>query len=215
MLNSTTLDIFIQTSEQQFTFYFSIIAIIVSFTYKINVFPFSKWIIPFYESIPTLLLSYITTIPKLGYTLFIAFNLMQLFKPITDLTNIIFITLAIITLIYSFIGLKESQPKRILGYSSVFHGSLFLIFTTTTPSALLYYSFFYHITMICIWLGIIILESCYLVQVPTIKKYTLKDINITLWGSLLQKNKYLTSSLTILFFILSGLPPFIYFIGFQ
>ena len=212
MINETTLNVFVQTFEQKIIFYFSIITIILSFTYKINVFPFSRWIISFYESIPTLILSYITTIPKLGYTLFVVFNLMQLINPIQDLTNIIFFVLSGITLLYSFIGLKESQPKRILAYSSVFHGSLFLIFITTTPTALLYYSFFYHITMICIWLGILILESLYLIQIPTTTNYTLKDINITIWGSLLQKNKYLTGSLTILFFILSGLPPFIYFI---
>jgi NADH-quinone oxidoreductase subunit N len=120
----------------------------LSIAFKFNVLPFTKWILSFYETIPTTILAYITTIPKLGYTLFSINFFIKIFNTDFYLLQITFILLGSITLIYSLIGFVETNVKRILAYSSIFHGGLFyILLASQSITGVILYSILYNTTM--------------------------------------------------------------------
>ena len=213
LCTKNSVAIFIDTPLKKILYYSIFIFFSLSIAFKFNVLPFTKWILSFYETIPTTILAYITTIPKLGYTLFSINFFIKIFNTDFYLLQITFILLGSITLIYSLIGFVETNVKRILAYSSIFHGGLFyILLASQSITGVILYSILYNTTMFVIWLFIIIFENQFLINLYK-KKSSFFDFHLSELNGLITKNPTLTITFLILIFILTGLPPFVFFIA--
>lgn len=213
IINPNFSSIWIKTELDMYLMIFTIILFFISFSFKLNIMPFTKWIFSFYNNLSTIILTYITTIPKIGYTLFIYNFLIKCLHSYNSNLTWIILLISIPTIISSIGGLQENKIKRILAFSSIFHGGLlYLLIITDSASTMLTYSVLYHLVMFTIWLGILISEYSYISIKTKLKLPKTIDITTFILENLITKNKTLTILLGILFFILTGLPPFIYFI---
>lgn len=187
-----------------------IIFILFSVFIKLALAPFHLWSLDVYEGSPTASTFFFAVMTKLSLFMFLirfAYTAMPTF-----LTDWQFCSLwvAIISLfVGSFGGLKQRKLKTLIAYSSINHmGYALLAFSMSSSLSLkflIFYLVIYMLSGICIWFSIMLLR---LKQRK--KKYSkeLSDLS-----QLVKTNPALAFSLSITFFSIAGLPPFVGFIA--
>lgn len=110
------------------------IFIILGFIMKLGSAPFHFWVLPLYDTIPTIITLYQSVLPKIFY-FFLLFHLVNTFN------NYYFISFLIFSSFFfgSFIGIFQSRIKKLLAASSIVNlGFFFLTFLPFSES--------YHVT---------------------------------------------------------------------
>lgn len=186
-----------------------ILFILFSIFIKLALAPFHLWSLDVYEGSPTISTFFFAVMSKLSLFMFLirfCYTAMPTF--ITE-WQFYSMWIAIISLfVGSFGGLKQRKLKTLLAYSSINHmGYSLLAFSINSffgLKILIIYLIIYMLSGVCIWFSILLLK---LKKRKT--KFSKELSDLSLLG---KSNPALAFSLSITFFSIAGLPPFIGFI---
>lgn len=237
---SNNIDIIIN----QYTLVFGISLIGVGFLFKVAAAPFHNWAPDVYNGVPTIVTTWLTTIPKISIFVFLLELQIKAFGRISleynnGLVDVIIISdsniwknLLLVTSLFSLIigtvvGLSQNKIKRLLAYSTISHvGFLLLALSINTEQSIESFVFYlvqYSITNINIF--IIILAFGYIIKQKQSSSYSSKDIpRITEFKDIefindikgvFKNYSVLSLSFSICLFSIAGIPPLIGFFAKQ
>lgn len=184
---------------------FGISFIIVSFAFKLSIFPFGLWISDIYNGMHSIVLSYFSTLSKLS--LFI--SLVRFFLYIPYIKGKILYYLLEIMAIFSILfgnimALFESNLKKLMGYSSMSSFGYLL------AALLSFNSFPFFLDVIAIYICSYLASSVGIFFIMNLidlnNKNKFKENIISSYKGLFWSDPFLAISLTIMLFSLSGIP---------
>ena len=180
--------------------------LVSGFAFKSGLFPFHGWIPDVYHGACALVVSFISSAPKIGI-LAILIKILYLAFPTASFIYKVLPILAILSMFSgSFLAIPQKNIKRILAYSSIVHiGYIFLVLSIGGKSAsfpILFYIVIYAIMNIGAFSLITYIEE------SSNQEMTLENIS----GFGYQK-PLLAGVFTIFLFSLAGIPPTAGFIG--
>lgn len=155
-----------------------IILIIIGLLFKVSAAPLHNWAPDVYDGCPTIITTWITTIPKISIFIFLLemqVNLMPSFESfqtniiienividsdnINIIKNILLLSSLLSLIIGTVLGLSQYRIKRLLAYSTISHvGFLLLslaILTKESIHSFLFYIMQYSITNACVFLTLL------------------------------------------------------------
>ncbi len=199
----------------------------VGLLFKVASAPFHNWAPDVYDGVPTVVTSWLATMPKISLFLFLlelqngsASVLSQMIteevsKPdsVASWKNLLLVASLLSLVIGTVVGLTQYRIKRLLAYSTISHvGFLLLALAITTEDsieAFLFYLVQYSLTNVATFL--ILLAFSY-----SILRRESGDISFTkeLAGQF-RSNPLLSLSLAICLFSMAGIPPLIGFFAKQ
>lgn len=185
--------------------FLSLILILISLLFKLNVAPFHIWSPDVYEGSPSSVTAFFSLIPKL-----IIINLLLKFLLII-FYDIMFIWYYVISfciifssLIGSLLAFKQLKWKRFIVYSSINHLSFILLALLLINNNSLFYLFQYLIVYLIMNIGFfsIFLNIYYLKTPFTYQFRFLNNVNLLVF-----LNPILSFSFLIILFSMAGIPP--------
>jgi NADH-quinone oxidoreductase subunit N len=188
-------------------FLIGIIFLTISFLFKISAAPFHFWSPDIYEGSPTIITTFFVVIPKLGIFIFFLRLFFDSFYTYFFFWQNLLIFCSFSSLIIGSLGaIYQVKLKRLLAYSGINHVGFMLIGLCCSSIEGIYSLIFYLLTYILIsiftFLFLLILR----------KNSNLKKIKyIDDFVIVSKTNPFLGLSLTICFFSIAGIPPFIGF----
>lgn len=213
----------------------------IGFLFKVAAAPLHNWAPDVYDGVPTIVTSWLTTMPKISIFVFLlelqsglegSFESLSLL--VSDDTSInIWKNLLLIASVFSLIigtvvGLSQYRIKRLLAYSTISHvGFLLLALAINTEESIesfLFYLIQYSLTnvntfLILLAFGYIISTSkSYLVSSRAINKQSVTSTDIQFIDQLkgqFKENPLLGLSLALCLFSMAGIPPLIGFFAKQ
>lgn len=183
--NMGLLWIFIENDVKQPLFF-----MLITIFFKIAAAPFHNWSPDLLDAIPTVLTSWMATIPKFGIQLFLS-----LFSYFLIPMNFFILFIGNLSILVGSLGLSNQwRIKRFLAYSGISNvGFLLLAQGTNQLDYYVYYLIIYALTTIGIFMILISIEN--------------NPEMIQQLSGLYHKNPYLGLSFTFLLFSLMGIPP--------
>ncbi|XBC40894.1 MAG: NADH-quinone oxidoreductase subunit N [Buchnera aphidicola (Nurudea yanoniella)] len=185
--------------------------IILSFFFKLSVFPFHIWISDVYEGTEPTVLMYFSTAVKIAvFSVFFKIFIFLTFFNV-KFFHIVFEVISCCSIIFgSFMALFQTNIKRFLGYSSISQFGYLLILLLSSKN------FDFSLEAVGIYLISYFLSSIGifgLISVLSNLNYTWKCDFIKFYHGLFWKNSVLSTILSIFLFSFSGIPITIGFIG--
>lgn len=123
---------------------------------KLGSAPFHFWVLPLYDSIPTIISLYQSVLPKIFY-IFILYYLVSFTNVIIFTNNLMILIIFSSFIIGSFIGIYQSRIKKLLAASSILNLGFFFLsfipFSSSLPLVInpFIYFFLYFINVINIF----------------------------------------------------------------
>lgn len=186
----------------------SSVFILVGLLFKIYSAPFHFWLPDIYEGAPTSVLIYISSVQLFFMVFFFLKIYYYLLFDLIKLKQFIIYIIAIFTLLFGSVGtLVQRRIKKLISFSAITMNGFFLFSIVNNNSFLVETSLMYLIIYI---FNILLLFSLLLNIFVSGKN------NIVYLSDLFKmysKNKSISTLFTILFFSVSGIPPFIGFIS--
>ena len=188
-------------------FWIGLIFILFYFLFKLSIFPFHQWTPDVFQGVHINITAFFALLPKAVFFFLLPYLIVN-FVPllifnfdhlavlsVTSNWNLVPMVLGIISIfIGSFLGLLQSNLKRLLAYSSISNGG-FLILALATNSFVGYNSFYFYLII-------------YLIS--NINLFTALHYRVNLvqeFKNLVFINPIFTFNFTILLFSLAGVPP--------
>ena len=163
--------------------------IILSFCFKLSLFPFHFWIPDIYEGSSWDILSIISTLPKI--------SVISVLIQLTVNTNLI-LSLSLLSITIGTLGaLNQTKLKRLLGYSGISHMGFIILGYSMLMNLGLTVGGFYLVVYMLTMLSVLIL---------IISNNTNNEFIIEL-GGLKFTNKVLAVTLILLTLSIAGIPP--------
>jgi len=221
------------TNDVMAPVFLGLLLIGVGFLFKVAAAPFHNWAPDVYDGVPTIVTSWLTTMPKISIFLFLlelqtGFSSLDLLSQNLSMLssgmdnsgnvwkNLLLVTSLLSLLVGTVVGLSQYRIKRLFAYSTISHvGFLLLclaIQTEDSVEALLFYLIQYSLTNVCTFL--ILLAFGYSMYTST----TTKNSDVTFIKELagqFQSNPLLSISLAICLFSMAGIPPLVGFFAKQ
>lgn len=184
-----------------------ILLIFSGFIFKISAAPMHMWAPDVYEGVSKPVLAYLATTPKVAAIAFLINIIARLPEFLHDSFSLIIIIISALSLIIgSFAGLKQTNIKRLLAYSSIANMGFILIALAgqgqSSFAAALFYLTVYIITVIGVFAILLNLN----------KNDEVEDKIDNLKG-LSKTNPLIAISLAVLMFSMAGIPPMAGFFG--
>jgi len=182
--------------------------VVVGFAFKLSVVPFQQWTPDVYEAAPIPVGAYLATVSKVG-AMAVLLRLFQGTTSISDtLANLLVVMAVASILVGSVLGLRQTNLKRLMAYSSIAHfGYLLAVLIVSgriAQMAAAIYLIVYLISSIGVF-GVMAMMSSPMRE---------RDVeNIHEYRGLFWKRPYLTSILTVMMLSLGGVPMTAGFIG--
>jgi len=178
-----------------------ILFIITGLLFKLAAAPFHMWSPDVYEGAPTSSTAIFAIVPKIAvFVLLIRLFHGSFYNLIDSWQHMIIFSAVISVIIGSFVALKQRKLKRLIAYSAISHvGYLLLAFSTGTfegTQSLFFYMIVYMITGLATWSIVLSIDSIY----GSTKN--LSDIT-----ALVQINKVMAITFSLILFSLAGVPP--------
>lgn len=214
----------------------SLILIAIGFMFKIASAPFHNWAPDVYDGVPTIVTSWLSTMPKIAIFIFllelaigiqgantITTSLLNIFTEEYTSVNIwknLLLCMSLLSLVTgTLVGLSQTRIKRLLAYSTISHvGFLLLslaIMTQESVESFLFYIIQYSITNVNTFL--IILAFQYIIYNRKASKIN-KSEDISAINEIKGEsvaNPILSTSLALSLFSMAGIPPLIGFFAKQ
>jgi NADH-quinone oxidoreductase subunit N len=176
--------------------------VIIGLMFKISLFPFHSWLPDLYEALPSSVSIFVVSIPKLS-ALIALINLC--FYPLTQFKDLISITLIIFSLFSMIFGalltLKQSNFRRLLGYSAISNSGFALIgllsFTASGVESAVIYSIIYTLSTIGIFACLLFLSN---------KNYNIDQIKDL--KNIKFNHPIISIIIVFLLFSIASIPPF-------
>ena len=184
----------------------SLVFVVAGIAFKISAVPFHQWTPDVYEGSPTPVVAFLSVGSKAaGFALAIRL-LVTAFAVITDEWKVIFMALAILSMVLgNVVALAQTSMKRMLAYSSIGQAGFVMIGLTAGTeegySSMVFYMLIYLFMNLGAFTGIIL--------------FTLRtgSDQISDYAGLYQKDPLLTLCLSICLLSLGGIPPLAGFFG--
>ena len=184
----------------------SLVFVVAGIAFKISAVPFHQWTPDVYEGSPTPVVAFLSVGSKAaGFALAIRL-LVTAFAVITDEWKVIFMALAILSMVLgNVVALAQTSMKRMLAYSSIGQAGFVMIGLTAGTdegySSMVFYMLIYLFMNLGAFTGIIL--------------FTLRtgSDQISYYAGLYQKDPLLTLCLSICLLSLGGIPPLAGFFG--
>ncbi len=195
----------------------SVLLIMVGLLFKVSAAPFHNWAPDVYDGVPTVVTSWLTTMPKISFLVFILeFQGFTQLSHWSSWTYLLLITSLLSLLIGTIGGLAQYRIKRLLTYSTISHVGFLLLALSINNSesveSFLFYLIQYTLTNINVFF--ILITFGYLLRSKNLSIYSpVQSIN-QLKGQL-RSNPLLGLSLAICLFSIAGIPPLVGFFGKQ
>ena len=213
----------------------------IGFLFKVAAAPLHNWAPDVYDGVPTIVTSWLTTMPKISIFVFLlelqsglegSFESLSLLlgdnNSINIWKNLLLIASVLSLIIGTVVGLSQYRIKRLLAYSTISHvGFLLLCLAINTEESIesfLFYLIQYSLTnvntfLILLAFGYIMSTTkSYLLSSHNTNKQSINSIDIQfidqLKGQFLQ-NPLLGLSLALCLFSMAGIPPLIGFFAKQ
>lgn len=198
-INFSQLNIHYYAQDNSALFLFAVVFILVGLSFKTGCIPFQRWIPDVYQGSPYPIAAYLSTVPIIagfGIMARIIDTIMTEFP----ILQFVLAFVAFLTIAYGLLGaIKQSNIKRLLGYSSVAHSGFMLlalsVFSSGGTSAFLYYAITYLFMNYGAWSAGITFVAC--TGSDEIKDYK----------GLFYVRPYYTTAFVICLLSLAGLPP--------
>lgn len=195
----------------------SVLLIVVGLLFKVSAAPFHNWAPDVYDGVPTVVTTWLTTMPKISFLVFILE-----FQGFTQLANwsswtyLLLISSLLSLLVGTIGGLAQYRIKRLLTYSTISHvGFLLLALAINNEESVesfLFYLIQYSLTNINVFF--ILVAFGYLLQTKGLSIYSPIQYINQLKGQF-KVNPLLGLSLAICLFSMAGIPPLVGFFGKQ
>lgn len=214
----------------------------IGFLFKVAASPFHNWAPDVYDGVPTIVTSWLTTMPKISIFVFLlelqtglqgsfeSFSLIIFDNSVNIWKNLLLTTSLLSLIIGTVVGLRQYRIKRLLAFSTISHvGFLLLALAINTEESIesfLFYIFQYSLTNVNTFL--ILLAFGYMSTSISMKNLTTHSLHfadsvsmkkdITFIQELkgqFQKNPLLALSFALCLFSMAGIPPLIGFFGKQ
>ena len=213
----------------------------IGFLFKVAAAPLHNWAPDVYDGVPTIVTSWLTTMPKISIFVFLlelqsglegSFESLSLL--LTDDTsidiwkNLLLIASLLSLVIGTVVGLSQYRIKRLLAYSTISHvGFLLLALAINTEESIesfLFYLIQYSLTnvntfLILLAFGYIMSTSkSYLLTNRAVNKQSVNSTDIQFIDQLkgqFKENPLLGLSLALCLFSMAGIPPLIGFFAKQ
>lgn len=173
--------------------------------FKLAVFPFHFWTPDVYQGAANETAGVVASLPKLGATAVLV-RLVSLASPASQTLPLLLTVLAIASMLYgNLIALRQTDFKRLLGFSGIAHAGYTLVGLVALDqagyTAALYYSLGYLLMVL----------ACFVVisaASPDGSNLKLADL-----AGLHRRSPLLAATLVVGVFALAGIPPFLGFMG--
>jgi NADH-ubiquinone oxidoreductase chain 2 len=195
----------------------SVLLIMVGLLFKVSAAPFHNWAPDVYDGVPTVVTTWLTTMPKISFLVFVLE-----FQGFTQLANwsswtyLLLISYLLSLLVGTIGGLAQYRNKRLLTYSTISHvGFLLLALAINNEESVesfLFYLIQYTLTNINVFF--ILVAFGYLLQTKGLSIYSPVQYINQLKGQL-KANPLLGLSLAICLFSMAGIPPLLGFFAKQ
>ncbi|WP_313672285.1 NADH-quinone oxidoreductase subunit N [Sphingobacterium multivorum] len=177
--------------------------------FKLSFFPFHVWSPDVYQGAPTVITTYLATVPKIAVVVLLSkifsawLNVSFYFS---DFLTYVIIAIAIATmLIGNLAALRQQDAKRMMAYSSIGHTGILLmavlVYQNKESNVLLFYLSIYALMNIAVFIFIDALEA------------SLGNTTIESYRGLGKQFPLLFTSFSIVLIALVGLPPTAGFVG--
>jgi len=192
-----------------FSVYVGFFLISVGFLFKLGCAPFHFWVCDVYEGAPLVVTVFFSTAPKIA--LIVSFIRLVFFSffSFSFIYQFFFIFCAFCCLVIgAFGGLAQKKVKRFLVFSSVGHMSFILLGFASNNllglQGLLFYTFFYISMSFFIWVSLFCFNRPFSTDSLSVKYLDeIEGLNF--------ENPIFCFCLSLLFFSLAGIPPFVGF----
>jgi NADH-ubiquinone oxidoreductase chain 2 len=195
----------------------SVLLIMVGLLFKVSAAPFHNWAPDVYDGVPTVVTTWLTTMPKISFLVFVLE-----FQGFTQLANwsswtyLLLISSLLSLLVGTIGGLAQYRIKRLLTYSTISHvGFLLLALAINNEESVesfLFYLIQYTLTNVNVFF--ILVSFGYLLQTKGLSIYSPIQYINQLKGQF-KVNPLLGLSLAICLFSMAGIPPLMGFFGKQ
>lgn len=195
----------------------SVLLIMVGLLFKVSAAPFHNWAPDVYDGVPTVVTTWLTTMPKISFLVFVLE-----FQGFTQLANwsswtyLLLISSLLSLLVGTIGGLAQYRIKRLLTYSTISHvGFLLLALAINNEESVesfLFYLIQYTLTNINVFF--ILVSFGYLLQTKGLSIYSPIQYINQLKGQF-KVNPLLGLSFAICLFSMAGTPPLMGFFGKQ
>ena len=207
----------------------------IGFLFKVAASPFHNWAPDVYDGVPTIVTSWLTTMPKISIFVFLlelqtglqgsfeSFSLILFDNSVNIWKNLLLTTSLLSLIIGTVVGLSQYRIKRLLAFSTISHvGFLLLALAINTEESIesfVFYIFQYSLTNVNTFL--ILLAFGYMsttISMNSIATHSLVKKDITFIQELkgqFQQNPLLALSFALCLFSMAGIPPLIVFFGKQ
>lgn len=150
--------------SENLMFIMGCILMLTALAFKVSLAPFHMWSPDVYQGSPSLITTFMMTVVKIS-GFFALFKLMTIgfFGIVGDWLNILAVSVIITLLLANFMGLAQSNAKRMLAYSSVSHagyiGLIFFGINNLSTYNLGFYLFAYSLASIGVMMCLIYVEK--------------------------------------------------------
>lgn len=200
-----------------------LVLIIIGFLFKVGAAPFHNWAPDVYDGTPTIVTTWLTTIPKISIFVFLlelqiglegSFESLSLIQNSINIwKNLLLVSSLLSLIIGTVVGISQYRIKRLLAFSTISHvGFLLLALAINTEESIesfVFYILQYSLTNITIFL--ILLAFGNIINISP--KKDILFIN-ELKGQF-QINPLLSFSFALCLFSIAGIPPLIGFFAKQ
>ena len=177
--------------------------------FKLSFFPFHVWSPDVYQGAPTVITTYLATVPKIAVVVLLSKILsawLNVSFYFSDFLTYVIIAIAIATmLIGNLAALRQQDAKRMMAYSSIGHTGILLmavlVYQNNESNVLLFYLSIYALMNIAVFIFIDALEA------------SLANTSIESYRGLGKQYPLLFTSFSIVLIALVGLPPTAGFVG--
>jgi NADH:ubiquinone oxidoreductase subunit 2 (chain N) len=177
--------------------------------FKLSFFPFHVWSPDVYQGAPTVITTYLSTVPKIAIVVLLSKILsawLNVSFYFSDFLTYVIIAIAIATmLIGNLAALRQQDAKRMMAYSSIGHTGILLmavlVYQNNESNVLLFYLSIYALINIAVFIFIDTLEA------------SLGNTWIESYRGLGKQFPLLFTSFSIVLIALIGLPPTAGFVG--
>jgi len=177
--------------------------------FKLSFFPFHVWSPDVYQGAPTVITTYLATVPKIAVVVLLSKILsawLNVSFYFSDFLTYVIIAIAIATmLIGNLAALRQQDAKRMMAYSSIGHTGILLmavlVYQNKESNVLLFYLSIYALMNIAVFIFIDALET------------GLGNTSIESYRGLGKQFPLLFTSFSIVLIALIGLPPTAGFVG--
>ncbi len=173
--------------------------------YKLAVFPFHFWTPDVYQGAANETAGLIASLPKLGATAVLV-RIVALVSPASQLLPLLLSVLAVVSMLYgNLIALRQTDLKRLLGFSGIAHAGYTLVGLVALDragyAAALYYTIGY----------LLMILACFVVIAAASNDGI--NLRLTDLAGLHRRSPILAATLVVGMFALAGIPPFLGFMG--